>query len=357
LERVEAETSAMQKRDDPNQVPLLPHLRVRLEHRGTKASYEADLADFNRFSVAATQRDLPKPPVPPNLLADYVSDLHKRGFQRETIRRRLCAIAAWYKENDLEIDPRRNDKVKRAWDEIRKDDDRKKERRLAALQSVVFEMLDSLDTDYDAHVRPSNQVTLSYLRDRALILVLYFGGMTRTEIATLYRENIIEYPGEDKTLLLKVNTSGEKIDPESKRKVWVTPKRTRLAFLRRGFDPDRCPVRAISQWIHKAGIKDGYVFRGVMLNGNITTGLAPRSVHEIITTRMKRVDVHDVDVSQLSAHSLRIGLAGSLAIEGKSDREILAAVGLRTFDSSIQHVITQGRALQGSTAGAKVRTL
>ena len=49
---------------------------------------------------------------------------------------------------------------------------------------------------------------LSYLRDRALILVLYFGGMTRTEIATLYRENIIEYPGEDKTLLPKVNTSG-----------------------------------------------------------------------------------------------------------------------------------------------------
>lgn len=347
----------MPKRDDPNQEPLLPHLRVRLEHRGTKASYEADLADFNRFSIAADKGDLPRPPVPPSLLADYITDLHKRGFRRETTRRRLCAIAAWYKENDVEIDPRKNDKVKRAWDEIKKDEDRKKERRLAALQSVVFEMLDSLDADYDSHVRPSNQVTLSYLRDRALILVLYFGGMTRTEIATLYRENIIEYPGEDKTLLLKVNTSGEKLDQETKRKEWVTPKRTRLAFLRRSLDPDRCPVRAISQWIHKAGIKDGYVFRGVMLNGNMTAGLAPRSVHEIITNRMKRVDVHDVDVSQLSAHSLRIGLAGSLAIDGKTDREILAAVGLRTFDGSMQHVVTQGRALQGSSAGAKVRTL
>ena len=347
----------MPKWEDPNQEPLLPHLRVRLEHRGTKASYEADLVDFNRFAVVATGQDLPKPPVSPDLLADYVRDLHKRGFRRETTRRRLCAIAAWYKESDIEKDPRRNDKVKRAWDEIKKDEDRKKERRLAALQTVAYDMLDSLDADYDTHVRPSNQVTLSYLRDRALILVLYFGGMTRTEIATLYRENIIEYPGEDKTLLLKVNTSGEKLDEKTKTKVWVTPKRTRLAFLRRNADPDRCPVRALSQWILKAGIKDGYVFRGVMLNGNMTQSLAPRGVHEIVTNRMRRIDVVDVDVSQLLTHSLRIGLAGSLAIDGKTDREILAAVGLRTFDGSMQHVVTQGRALQGTSSGSKVRTL
>jgi hypothetical protein len=112
-------------------------------------------------------------------------------------------------------------------------------------------------------------------------------------------------------------------------------------------------VRVISQWIHKAEIKDGYVFRGVMLNGTITPGLVARSVHEIITNRMKRVDVHNVDVGQLSAHSLRIGLAGSLAIDGKTDREILAAVGLRSFDGSMQHVVSQGRALQGSTAGTQ----
>jgi hypothetical protein len=147
----------MPKRDDPNQEPLLPHLRVRLEHSGTKASYEADLADFNRFSIASNKGDLPKPPVPPNLLAGYVTDLHKRGFRRETVRRRLCAIAAWYKENDVESDPRKNDKVRRAWDEIKKDEDRKKERRLAALQSVVFEMLDSLDAD------EQYQGTLAYL--------------------------------------------------------------------------------------------------------------------------------------------------------------------------------------------------
>jgi site-specific recombinase XerD len=119
--------------DEPIQESLLPHLRVGLEHSGTKASYEADLADFNRFSVAAGKGDLPVPPVAPGLLADYVRDLHKRGFRRETIRRRLCAIAAWYKGNDIEADPRKNNKVKRAWDEITKDEDRKKERRLAAL--------------------------------------------------------------------------------------------------------------------------------------------------------------------------------------------------------------------------------
>ncbi len=57
-------------------------------------------------------------------------------------------------------------------------------------------------------------------------------------------------------------------------------------------------------------------------------------MHEIITNRVKCVDVHDVDVSQVSAHSLRIGVAGSIAINGMTDREILGAVGLRTFDGS-----------------------
>ena len=84
-----------------------------------------------------------------------------------------------------------------------------------------------------------------------------------------------------------------------------------------------------------------------MLNGELTSGLTPRSVHEIVTTRMKRVATTGVDVSQLTTHSLRIGLAGSLAMAGKTDAEILRAVGLRTFDGSMQEVVEIGRRLQG----------
>lgn len=336
------------------QGPLLGHLIPDRSHPGTKASYQSDLMDFNRFAVRIGRGELPEPPIDERLLVAYIKDLAARRFRRETIRRRLCAIAAWYRDCGRKEDPRKYEHVKRAWDDIKDDEDRKKERRLAALHALVYDMLDALDADYDTQVRHPRQAKLTYLRDRALILVLYFGGLTRTEIATLYRENVLEYPDAERTILLKVNTSGEFVKEE--KKVWVSPRRDRLAMLRRGVDPDRCPVRALSTWLTIAKITDGYVFRGVMLNGELTKGLTPRSIHEIVTHRMKRVDAIGVDVSQLSTHSLRIGLAGSLAMDGKTDAEILKAVGLRTFDGSMQDVVETGRRLQG-TAHKSVRAI
>ena len=327
------------------QTLLLPHLVPDRSHPRTRASYQSDLLDFNRFAVRTGHGELPEPPIDGRLLAAYIKDLAARRFRRETIRRRLCAIAAWYRDHGQTTDPRKHEHVRRAWDAIKDDEDRKKERSLAALHTLVYDMLDALDADYDTQIRHPHQAKLTYLRDRALILVLYFGGLTRTEVATLRRDNVREYPDAERTLCLLVNPSGDFV--QDGKLVPVSPRRDRLAVLRRGVDPDRCPVRALSTWLTVAKITEGYVFRGVMLNGELTNGLAPRSVHEIVTTRMKRIAGTGVDVSQLTTHSLRIGLAGSLAMAGKTDTEILRAVGLRSFDGSMQEVVEIGRRLQG----------
>jgi len=81
---------------------------------------------------------------------------------------------------------------------------------------------------------------------------------------------------------------------------------------------------------------------------DLTKGLTLRSVHEIITHRMKRGDAIGVDDSQLATHSLRIGLAGSLAMDGKTDAEILKAAGSGLSRVQCRTSWRRGGELQGA---------
>jgi integrase len=347
----------MHVRDDDRQPQLLPSLTLDRTHNGTKASYEADLADFNSFALRTTGNPLPHPSdVRPALIVAFIRDLADRRFRRETIRRRLVAISAWYKEHDIREDPRTNDKVQRAWKDVLDADDRGKDRRVGALENIVNAMLDSLDDDYATYPLPTQQITQTYLRDRALILVLYFGGLTRIEAATLHRSDIVRHPATGE-LLLKVNPTGEIVDAATGEIGWRKPRRLRLALLAPQGDPRRCPVHALTQWFAHAQIDSGYAFRGVRFRGGLTVSLAPTSIQRIVKGRLARIDEPNVDISHLTVHSLRIGRAATLAIYGKSDAEILNLLGTRDYGDSIGAVVRKGRALHGSSAVDRVSTI
>jgi site-specific recombinase XerD len=348
-------TTTMQASAGAYKIPLLPHLTVDVENPSTRASYRADLLDFNTFVVKTTAADLGEPPIAPRLIADYIDDMHRRRAQASTIRRRLCAIRAWYTDAGIDTDPRRHTLVQRAWDTVRNDEDRSKVRKLGVTHNFVAEMLAALDEDYDLEIRHTVHTKLIYLRDRALILTMYTGGLTRTEAATLYRENVLVNPERNASLILKVNASGE-MEKNGKR-VWVTPRRERLAEIEPSADPTRCAVKALAQWFHVAGITSGYAFRGIRLGGSMTDALAPRSIHAIIRARAARIASAEVEIKKISTHSLRSGRAGVLALRGATNEQILAAVGLTDLDDSMSAVVASGRSLSRSSAGESVRLL
>jgi site-specific recombinase XerD len=309
----------------------------------------------NAFARKTTDADLGDPPIAPRLIAEYIAHLHKRRSQASTIRRRLCAIRAWYVEGGIDADPRQHTLVKRAWDIVRTDEDRTRVRKLGVTHTFVSEMLAALEEDYDLEIRHTEQTKLIYLRDRALILAMYTGGLTRTEAATLYRENVLVNPERNGSLILKVNASGE-MEKNGKR-VWVRPRRERLAELEPSADPTHCAVKALAQWFSVAKITSGYAFRGIKLGGSMTEALASRSIHAIIRAHAARIASTEVEVKKISTHSLRSGRAGVLALRGATNEQILTAIGLTDFDESMSAVVASGRSLARSSAGESVRLL
>jgi hypothetical protein len=96
-------------------------------------------------------------------------------------------------------------------------------------------------------------------------------------------------------------------------------------------------VRAIEQWIAYADIPPAtYVFRGVLLDGSLTSQPTPRSIQHILAARRTMVDT---------------GRAAQLAREGKTDDEIAVVMGASTaigvgLDASLADVVARGRRLR-----------
>jgi site-specific recombinase XerD len=359
------------------QTPLFPLLE-KTGNRLTIKAYVEDVQHFQAFAESKPyDQTIDKPPISTDLLVAYILLLGARRQAWSTIRRRLVGLANWYIEHDVRdthgviVDPRREIPVQRAIEAVKLDGARAKARRPAATERLVHTILDQLDADYDSHIRPAKQVTLTFLRDRALVLTLFAGGLTRTEASTLRADHIIADPQDRSNLLLTVNPTGEVHNAKGQLLGWAVPARSRVVKLERTEDPNRDPVRALTQWMKYAGIQeDEYVFRGVTLDGGLTKQLAPRSVQHVIAARRALVD-DSGSLKGVSPHSLRLGRAGTLARDGASLRDIGDALGIAKprrqksdepakepiFDDSLVDVIAKGRQLQGRPLNREPLTL
>jgi integrase len=90
--------------------------------------------------------------------------------------------------------------------------------------------------------------SLQGIRDRALLLVGFAGGLRRSELAGLTLENLAS---ENDGLVILLSRS--KTDQEGK---------GRKVALPYGSSSETCPVRACRNWIDAAGISDGPLFSG-----------------------------------------------------------------------------------------------
>jgi hypothetical protein len=81
---------------------------------------------------------------------------------------------------------------------------------------------------------------------------------------------------------------------------------------RRLVDGDRCPVRALMQWLDIVEIKEGFVFRAVTRHDRIARhGLSAQSVALVVKSSAARVGG---DSEKVSGHSLRDGYCTQAAM-------------------------------------------
>ena len=148
------------------------------------------------------------------------------------------------------------------------------------------------------------------VRDRALLVVGYAGGMRRAELAGL---DIADVDSAPEGLLVHLRRS--KTDPEAK------GRRVEIVY---GNHPDTCPARAYRAWISAAGIDQGAAFRRVDRHGRVLDRLSPQGVAIVVKRHMGRLG-HPV--SDFAGHSLRRGHATTAARNGANERTIMGTTG------------------------------
>ena len=163
------------------------------------------------------------------------------------------------------------------------------------------------------------------LRDRALLLVGFAGGMRRSELVGLDVGDVVE---EKEGLRITIRRS--KTDQEGAgREIGIV----------RGRHPLTDPVAALADWLAAAGIEEGPIFREVDRGNRVGTArLSDRAVARIAKGAAERVGI---DPATVSGHSLRSGLATSAAAAGAPERTIMRTTGHRS-EAMVRRYIRAG---------------
>ena len=263
----------------------------------TRKAYAADWAHFARW--CRMRGAAPLPPSP-QVIGLYITDLAAPQAKTPplsvaSIERRLSGLAWAYAQRGERLD-RRDRHIATILAGIRRKHARPPAQKEAILPQDLRDMLATLPHD------------LRGLRDRAILLIGFAGGLRRSEIVSLDH-------GKDDTPdsggWVEVMEGGLLVTLRGKTG-W------REVEIARGSSDQTCPVHALTQWLHYARIDFGPLFVAVDRRGMKATGdrLSDKHVARLIKQTVEdaglRPDLPKADRLRLySGHSLRAGLASS----------------------------------------------
>jgi integrase len=263
----------------------------------TERAYRLDRQDYEDWCAAYAFT--PWPAQVPMLVA-YASDpirLHPDTgepyeLRADTVRRRLSAISVWHRENGIEPSPTRDLRVTHAVKTLaaRQAESALFDHRRAA--PLTLELLRDI-------VERLDRTRLIDVRNRAVLLVCFWGALRRSELVRLDVDDLIEAPEglELRLRRTKADQTGEKDEPVP------VPYKSHEQL---------CPVRAWQAWRSAAGlIGNGPAFRSINRHNQLLPGRLPDNrVSRIVKEAVALVGE---DPERFSGHSPRAGLITTAA--------------------------------------------
>ncbi|MEM6900766.1 MAG: tyrosine-type recombinase/integrase [Pseudomonadota bacterium] len=267
----------------------------------TNKAYAADWKHFARWCrLKGTE---PLPPSP-EMIGLYLTNLAaptgpSPALSVSTIDRRLSGLAWTYAQRGFALD-RKDRHIASVLAGIKRKHARPPVQKEAILPADILAMVATLPHD------------LRGLRDRAILLVGYAGGLRRSEIVSLDH-------GKDDT-----PDSGGWIEILENGAILTLNAKTgwREVEIGRGSSEHTCPVHALEHWLHFARIDFGPVFVRTSRDGKraLDTRLSDKHVARLIKAAVLksgvRADLPEKDrLALFSGHSLRAGLASSAEVD------------------------------------------
>ncbi|WP_416173489.1 tyrosine-type recombinase/integrase [Cypionkella sp.] len=285
----------------------------------TLRAYAKDWAQFARW---CRMRGADPLPASPELIGLYIADLAApqgkaqspsafrppsvfrpqsaaRPLSVASIERRLSGLGWGYAQRGQQLD-RKDRHIASVLAGIRRKHARPPVQKEAILPEDIRDMLATLPHD------------LRGLRDRAILLIGFAGGLRRSEIVSLDhgRDDTPDSGG-----WVEILDNGALITLRGKTG-W------REVEIGRGSSDQTCPVHALTQWLYYAKIDFGPLFVAVSRNGLKATQdrLSDKHVARLIKQTVReagiRPDLPEAERIKLySGHSLRAGLASSAEVE------------------------------------------
>ncbi len=274
---------------------------AKAEH--TRRAYEAD---WRHYTAWCMRRGVAPLPPEPQAIGLYIADLASEtrpggqgGRAATTIERRLSGLAWNFRQRGAPLD-RADRHIKEVLAGIRNEHGRPPVQKDALLADDVLRMTACLEHD------------LRGLRDRAILLLGFAGGLRRSEIVGLDH-------GAGETAAgrgwLEILDGGLVLHIRGKtgwREVEVGP----------GSAPQSCPVAALKAWLELGRIAHGPVFRRIARDGKRTSGerLSDKHVARLVQATALAAGIRgDLAESErrlrFAGHSLRAGLATAAEAE------------------------------------------
>lgn len=267
----------------------------------TLKAYAKDWAHFSRW--CRMKGIDPLPPLP-EMIGLYLADLaaptgKAPALSVSSIDRRLSGLSWNYTQRGFTLD-RKNRHIATVMAGIKRKHARPPVQKEAILAEDILDMIATLGFE------------LRDLRDRAILLIGYAGGLRRSEIVSLdvHKDDTPDSGGwievEEKGALLTLNAKTG----------W------REVEIGRGSSDQTCPVHALEQWLHFAKIDFGPVFVRTSRDGTkaLVARLSDKHVARLIKQTVLdagiRSDLPEKErLALFSGHSLRAGLASSAEVD------------------------------------------
>jgi site-specific recombinase XerD len=268
----------------------------------TLRAYKADMFEFIDYCEKVSTCALPSSP---SAVSNFLMQTVGQGIKTSTIRRKVSSISAIHRLSSFD-DPTKHPEVKITLRKISRQLGSRFDQAYPVTRPVLDLLINSCEHD------------LRGIRNKTLLLLAYDSMRRRSELISLRVTDIEWLPNETSCVLLRRC----KTDQQGSGKWIHLTTETTLA---------------IKSWISASKIVDGLLLRGIRPSGEITPSLCESRIPRIYKTLAKRAQLSENIVAGISGHSMRVGAAQDLLIQGASLPQIMVKGGWSKTETLIRY--------------------